>query len=169
MPIVNEVIFTTDVGGSGLRVTDDGHPDFGLDNDGHRKRFVPSLSEVVKVAKFTVTKVQGVEVLVQQVLDKVDDAENAAIDAQQDADNAAASAILAEKWASQVTFPVADTRWSAREYANQAKSTADSMVNNIGLSRVDGGDAMTSAWAITINGGGASTVFTAAINCGNAI
>jgi len=42
-------------------------------------------------------------------------------------------------------------------------------VNNIGLSRVDGGDAMTSAWAVTIDGGGASTVFTAAINCGNAI
>ena len=90
-------------------------------------------------------------------------------DAQAIADDSAASALLAEKWASQITFPVADTRWSAREYANQAKSTADSMVNNIGLSRVDGGDAMTTVFATTIDGGGAASVFTGAINCGNAI
>ena len=45
--MANEVIFTTDVGGSGLRVTDDGGPD-GLDNDGHRVRFVPALAQVVE-------------------------------------------------------------------------------------------------------------------------
>jgi hypothetical protein len=87
-------------------------------------------------------------------------------DAKAIADDSAASALLAEKWASQITFPVADTRWSAREYANQAKSIADSMVNNIGLSRVDGGDAMTTVYATTIDGGGAASVFTGAINCG---
>jgi len=43
------------------------------------------------------------------------------------------------------------------------------MVNNIGLSRVDGGDAMTTIYATTIDGGGASSVFTGAVNCGNAI
>jgi hypothetical protein len=90
-------------------------------------------------------------------------------DAQAIADDSADSALLAEKWASQLTYPVADTRWSAREYANQAKSIADSMVNNIGLSRVDGGDSFTSIWSSSIDGGSSGTVATVNINCGNAI
>ena len=162
MPVVNTVYFDPAVGGTGLTVSDDGHPQFGLDADGHRVRFVPALQNLVYIGAF-------VKQRADEVMDVLDDAIAAKNAIEGHVDDSAASALLAEKWASQLTFPVADTRWSAREYANQAKSTADSMVNNIGLSRVDGGDAMTIVFATTIDGGGAASVFTGAINCGNAI
>ena len=176
MPVVNTVYFDPAVGGTGLTVSDDGNPQFGLDNNGHRVRFVPALQNLVYIGAFVKKRAVDVDAAVDEVMDVLDDAiaakntiEQYVDDAQAIADDSAASALLAEKWASQITFPVADTRWSAREYANQAKSTADSMVNNIGLSRVDGGDAMTTVFATTIDGGGAASVFTGAINCGNAI
>ena len=176
MPVVNTVYFDPAVGGTGLTVSDDGNPQFGLDNDGHRVRFVPALQNLVYIGAFVKQRAIDVDAAVDEVMDVLDEAiaakntiEGYIDDAQAIADDSADSALLAEKWASQLTFPVADTRWSAREYANQAKSTADSMVNNIGLSRVDGGDAMTTVFATTIDGGGAASVFTGAINCGNAI
>ena len=176
MPVVNTVYFDPAVGGTGLTVSDDGDPVRGLDADGHRVRFVPALQNLVYIGAFVKQRAVDVDAAVDEVMDVLDDAiaakntiEQYVDDAQAIADDSAASALLAEKWASQLTFPVADTRWSAREYANQAKSTADSMVNNIGLSRVDGGDAMTTVFATTIDGGGAASVFTGAINCGNAI
>ena len=176
MPVVNTVYFDPAVGGTGLTVSDDGDPIRGLDADGHRVRFVPALQNLVYIGAFVKQRAVDVDAAVDEVMDVLDDAiaakntiEQYVDDAKAIADDSAASALLAEKWASQLTFPVADTRWSAREYANQAKSTADSMVNNIGLSRVDGGDAMTTVFATTIDGGGAASVFTGAINCGNAI
>ena len=176
MPVVNTVYFDPAVGGTGLTVSDDGNPVSGLDNNGHRVRFVPALQNLVYIGAFVKKRAVDVDAAVDEVMDVLDDAiaakntiEQYVDDAQAIADDSAASALLAEKWASQLNFPVADTRWSAREYANQAKSTADSMVNNIGLSRVDGGDAMTTVFATTIDGGGAASVFTGAINCGNAI
>ena len=176
MPVVNTVYFDPAVGGTGLTVSDDGNNQTGLDADGHRVRFVPALQNLVYIGAFVKQRAVDVDAAVDEVMDVLDDAiaakntiEQYVDDAQAIADDSAASALLAEKWASQLTFPVADTRWSAREYANQAKSTADSMVNNIGLSRVDGGDAMTTVFATTIDGGGAASVFTGAINCGNAI
>ena len=176
MPVVNTVYFDPAVGGTGLTVTDDGNSQTGLDNDGHRVRFVPALQNLVYIGNFVKQRAVDVDAAVDEVMDVLDDAiaakntiEQYVDDAQAIADDSAASALLAEKWASQITFPVADTRWSAREYANHAKSIADSMVNNIGLSRVDGGDAMTTIFATTIDGGGAASVFTGAINCGNAI
>lgn len=176
MPVVNTVYFDPAVGGTGLTVSDDGNPQFGLDNDGHRVRFVPALQNLVYIGAFVKQRAVDVDAAVDEVMGVLDEAiaakntiEGYIDDAQAIADDSADSALLAEKWASQLTFPVADTRWSAREYANQAKSTADSMVNNIGLSRVDGGDAMTTVFATTIDGGGAASVFTGAINCGNAI
>ena len=176
MPVVNTVYFDPAVGGTGLTVSDDGDPVRGLDNNGHRVRFVPALQNLVYIGAFVKKRAVDVDAAVDEVMDVLDDAiaakntiEQYVDDAKAIADDSADSALLAEKWASQLTFPVADTRWSAREYANQAKSTADSMVNNIGLSRVDGGDAMTTVFATTIDGGGAASVFTGAINCGNAI
>ena len=162
MPVVNTVYFDPAVGGTGLTVSDDGNSQTGLDANGHRVRFVPALQNLVYIGAF-------VKQRADEVMDVLDEAIAAKNTIEGHVDDSAASALLAEKWASQLTFPVADTRWSAREYANQAKSTADSMVNNIGLSRVDGGDAMTTVFATTIDGGGAASVFTGAINCGNAI
>jgi hypothetical protein len=176
MPVVNTVYFDPAVGGTGLTVSDDGNPLFGLDNDGHRVRFVPALQNLVYIGNFVKQRAADVDAAVDEVMDVLDDAiaaknniEQYIDDAKAIADDSAASALLAEKWASQITFPVADTRWSAREYANQAKSIADSMVNNIGLSRVDGGDSFTSIWSSSIDGGSSGTVATVNINCGNAI
>ena len=169
MPVVNTVYFDPAVGGTGLTVSDDGHPQFGLDNNGHRVRFVPALQNLVYIGAFVKQRADEVMGVLDEAIAAKNTIEGYVDDAKAIADDSADSALLAEKWASQLTFPVADTRWSAREYANQAKSTADSMVNNIGLSRVDGGDAMTTVFATTIDGGGAASVFTGAINCGNAI
>ena len=176
MPVVNTVYFDPAVGGTGLTVSDDGNPQFGLDNNGHRVRFVPALQNIVYIGAFVKQRAVDIGTAVDEVMDVLDDAiaakntiEQYVDDAQAIADDSADSALLAEKWASQLTFPVADTRWSAREYANQAKSIADSMVNNIGLSRVDGGDSFTSIWSSSIDGGSSGTVATVNINCGNAI
>jgi hypothetical protein len=176
MPVVNTVYFDPAVGGTGLTVSDDGNNQTGLDADGHRVRFVPALQNLVYIGNFVKQRAAAVDAAVDGVMDVLDDAiaaknniEQYVDDAQAIADDSAASALLAEKWASQITFPVADTRWSAREYANQAKSIADSMVNNIGLSRVDGGDSFTSIWSSSIDGGSSGTVATVNINCGNAI
>ena len=54
--MTNTAYFDPAVGGNGLTVTDDGNPTTGLDNDGHRERFVPALAQVVAVAGNTVTK-----------------------------------------------------------------------------------------------------------------
>ena len=183
MPVVNTVYFDPAVGGTGLTVSDDGNSQTGLDKNGHRYRFVPALQNLVYIGAFVKQRAVDVDTAVDEVMDVLDEAiaakntiEGYIDDAKAIADDSADSALLAEnsallaeKWASQLTFPVADTRWSAREYAYQAKSTADSMVNNIGLSRVDGGDAMTTIFATTVDGGSAASVFTGAINCGNAI
>ena len=169
MPVVNAVYFDPAVGGTGLTVSDDGDPVRGLDNDGHRVRFVPALQNLVYIGNFVKQRAVDVDAAVDEVMGVLDEAIAAKNTIEGHVDDSAASALLAEKWASQLTYPVADTRWSAREYANQAKSIADSMVNNIGLSRVDGGDSFTSIWSSSIDGGSSGTVATVNINCGNAI
>ena len=169
MPVVNTVYFDPAVGGTGLTVSDDGDPVSGLDADGHRVRFVPALQNLVYIGAFVKQRAADVDAAVEEVMDVLDDAIAAKNTIEGHVDDSADSALLAEKWASQLTYPVADTRWSAREYANQAKSIADSMVNNIGLSRVDGGDSFTSLWSSSIDGGSSGTVATVNINCGNAI
>lgn len=54
------VVFSTDVGGDGSTVTDDGNPSTGLALGGHRTRFVPALAQVVAVAQFVVSTAGGV-------------------------------------------------------------------------------------------------------------
>ena len=167
--MANVVYFDPAVGGSGLTVSDDGDSQFGLDNDGHRVRFVPALQNLVYIGNFVKQRAADVDAAVDEVKGVLDEAIAAKNTIEGHVDDSADSALLAEKWASQLTYPVADTRWSAREYANQAKSIADSMVNNVGLSRVDGGDSFTSIWSSSIDGGSSGTVATVNINCGNAI
>ena len=169
MPVVNTVYFDPAVGGTGLTVSDDGNPVSGLDANGHRVRFVPALQNLVYIGSFVKTKALAMDAQVAEVMSKVAEALAARDTIVNQVHAADASALLAEQWASKITFPVADIRWSAREYANQAKSIADSMVNNIGLSRVDGGDSFTSIWSSSIDGGSSGTVATVNINCGNAI
>ena len=55
--MANSVTFLESVGGDGSTVTDDTNPTTGLANGGHRKRFVPALSQVVAVAGNTVNQV----------------------------------------------------------------------------------------------------------------
>jgi hypothetical protein len=169
MPVVNTVYFDPAVGGTGLTVSDDGNNQTGLDADGHRVRFVPALQNLVYIGNFVKQRAADVDAAVDEVTGILDEAIAAKNTIEGYVDDSADSALLAEKWASQLTYPVADTRWSAREYANQAKSIADSMVNNIGLSRVDGGDSFTSIWSSSIDSGSSGTVATVNINCGNAI
>ena len=58
--MTNTVYFDPAVGGNGLTVTDDGNPTTGLDNDGHRTRFVPALAQVVAVAQHVVDTASGI-------------------------------------------------------------------------------------------------------------
>lgn len=80
--MTNTVYFDPAVGGTGLTVTDDGNPTTGLDNDGHRERFVPALSNVVQVAKFVVDTASGIG-------DDVIASQQAVVDAQGHAQDAA--------------------------------------------------------------------------------
>lgn len=52
----DSVTFSESVGGDGSTVTGDANPTTGLANGGHRKRFVPALSQVVAVASNTVNQ-----------------------------------------------------------------------------------------------------------------
>ena len=54
--MADSATFLESVGGDGSTVTGDANPTTGLANGGHRKRFVPALSQVVAVAGNTVTK-----------------------------------------------------------------------------------------------------------------
>ncbi len=137
MPVVNTVYFDPAVGGTGLTVSDDGHPTRGLDNNGHRVRFVPALQNLVYIGAFVkkravdvdaaVDKViaakntmeQYVDAAVDEVMDVLDDAiaakntiEQYVDDAQAIADDSAASALLAEKWASH-SLPLQKRRFYA--------------------------------------------------------
>ena len=80
--MTNTVYFDPAVGGNGLTVTDDGNHTTGLDNDGHRARFVPALSNVVQVAKFVVDTASDIG-------DDVIAAQQAVVDAQGYAQDAA--------------------------------------------------------------------------------
>lgn len=80
--MVNTVYFDPAVGGTGLTVTDDGNPTTGLDNDGHRARFVPALAQVVAVAQHVVDTASGIG-------DDVIAAQQAVVDAQGYAQDAA--------------------------------------------------------------------------------
>ena len=80
--MANTVYFDPAVGGNGLTVTDDGNPTTGLDNDGHRARFVPALAQVVAVAQHVVDTASGIG-------DDVIAARQAVVDAQGYAQDAA--------------------------------------------------------------------------------
>lgn len=80
--MANTVYFDPAVGGNGLTVTDDGNPATGLDNDGHRARFVPALGQVVAVAQFIVDTANGIG-------DDVIASQQAVVDAQGYAQDAA--------------------------------------------------------------------------------
>ena len=58
--MVDSVTFLESVGGDGSTVTGDANPTTGLANNGHRKRFVPALSQMVAVAAYVVDKAQDV-------------------------------------------------------------------------------------------------------------
>ena len=58
--MANTAYFDPAVGGNGLTITDDGNPTTGLDNDGHRARFVPALAQVVAVARYVVDTAEDV-------------------------------------------------------------------------------------------------------------
>ena len=95
--MTNTVYFDPAVGGNGLTVTDDGNPTTGLDNDGHRARFVPALAQVVAVAEFVVDTAQDVAAvapLLQPAIDAAATATAAATAASDSADEA-------EYWANQ--------------------------------------------------------------------
>lgn len=81
--MTNTVYFDPAVGGSGLTVTDDGNPTTGLDNYGHRARFVPALAQVVAVAQHVVDTASGIgdDVITSQ--QAVVDAQGYAQDAEQ--------------------------------------------------------------------------------------
>jgi hypothetical protein len=51
------VTFPTAVGGDGSTVSDDANPTTGLDNGGHRTRFIPALKNIVAIANYVVAQV----------------------------------------------------------------------------------------------------------------
>ena len=89
------VTFPPEVGGSGLTVTDDANPTTGLANNGHRKRFVPALSQVVAVAQHVVDTAEDVNVDKLAAQQAVIDAQQAVTDAQQAVTDAQGQVVLA--------------------------------------------------------------------------
>lgn len=81
--MANTAYFDPAVGGTGLTVTDDGNPTTGLDNDGHRARFVPALAQVVAVARYVVNTAQDVNADKTESQQAVVDAHGYAQDAAQ--------------------------------------------------------------------------------------
>ena len=110
--MVNTAYFDPAVGGTGLTVTDDGNPTTGLDNDGHRVRFVPALAQVVAVAQHVVDTAEDVNV------DKLA-AQQAVIDAQ-------GHASLARDKAGIATTKAGEAAASALSASNSAIAASDS-------------------------------------------
>lgn len=123
--MANTVYFDPAVGGTGLTVTDDGNPTTGLDNDGHRARFVPALSQVVAVASHVV---------------------NTAQDVNDDATTASTAAITATAQAGIATNKAGEAATSATNAANSATAASTSATNSAN-SATSAGNSATSAAA----------------------
>ena len=139
--MANTAYFDPAVGGSGLTVTDDGNPTTGLDNDGHRERFVPALAQVVAVAHHVVDTAVDVNAdaatAQQAVIDaqaQVDlAADQVALAAQQVslagsqagiATTKAGEAVLSALSASNSAIAASDSADEAEYWAGQASATA---------------------------------------------
>lgn len=123
--MTNTVYFDPAVGGNGLTVTDDGNPTTGLDNDGHRARFVPALSQVVAVASHVVDTAQDVN---------------------DDATTASTAAITATAQAGIATNKAGEAATSATNAANSATAASTSATNSAN-SATSAGNSATSAAA----------------------
>ena len=127
--MVNTVYFDPAVGGNGLTVTDDGNPTTGLDNDGHRARFVPALAQVVAVASNTVTK----------------------------AVEAAASAETASNWATKTDGPVSGGEYSAKYHALAASTSATNAASSASAASTSASNAASSAASASSSASAANT------------
>ena len=110
--MANTAYFDPAVGGSGLTVTDDGNPTTGLDNDGHRERFVPALAQVVAVA--------------QHVVDTAVDVNADAATAQQAVIDAQGHASFASDKAGIATTKAGEAAASALAASNSATAASNS-------------------------------------------
>ena len=124
--MANTAYFDPAVGGSGLTVTDDGNPTTGLDNDGHRERFVPALAQVVAVAQHVVDTAVDVNA-------DAATAQQAVIDAQAQVDLAANQVTLAAQQvglagsqAGIATTKAGEAAASALAASNSAAAASDS-------------------------------------------
>ena len=117
--MTNTVYFDPAVGGTGLTVTDDGNPTTGLDNDGHRARFVPALAQVVAVAQHVVDTAQDVNA------DKLA-AQQAVVDAQGHASLASDKAGIATTKAGEAVISASNAAASALSASNSAASASGS-------------------------------------------
>lgn len=153
--MANTVYFDPGVGGSGLIVTDDGDYHTGLDNDGHRVRFVPALAQVVAVAQHVVDVANDANVssaALNAAVAAAEGARDASITAKTGSETAAS---LSQAWATQLLTPVAGIDYSSKYYAilsQQAISTINAIVST---TAIDGGDASTTSWVDNITGGNA--------------
>lgn len=96
----NSVTFLESVGGDGSTVTDGANPTTGLANGGHRRLFVPALSQVVAVASNTVTKATEAAASALAAADSATEADASALAAVNSTNSAAASALAAADSAS---------------------------------------------------------------------
>ena len=125
---MESVEFLTSVGGDGSIVTDDANPKTGLANNGHRKRFVPALAQVVAVAGNTVTKAT----LAKDYAEKTGAAvETGTYSAKEYAlGNLIATGGSAKNWAIKTDGAVSGGEFSAKHHANAAAASALSASNS---------------------------------------
>ena len=123
--MVNTVYFDPAVGGTGLTVTDDGNPTTGLDNDGHRARFVPALSQVVAVASHTVNQV----LLAKDYAEKTGSTVEAGTYSAKEyaLGNLTASGGSAKSWAIKTDGAVSGGEFSAKYHALAAEDIREQM------------------------------------------
>ena len=113
------VTFPPELGGDGSTITDDDNPSTGLENDGHRERFVPALKNAVAV---------------------VGNAKDSAAQARTDrltATSAAAQAVGAKTTAETAAQTATDAATQATASAQEASAIYLSVTQGLGATSAD--------------------------------
>jgi hypothetical protein len=120
-----QVTFPEDIGGDGNTYSDDADPQTGMENGGHRLRFIPAMANIVGVGLYVKAYVNNLAQLEQQVAENTERAQTARVEAE-----ALYGDLQAVESAAAATLENKNLAVSARQGAEEAQGAAESAASN---------------------------------------